>query len=261
MGLKLTEPASGQPMPNSVTNRGLPNPLGGARPIQAVLFDLDGTLYRQPTMRLLMAIELISLPLSAPWRFSKRLKALRTYRQAQERLRDSTEGLNGSLASAQLELAASATGLTKPEVQQLVENWMQRRPLKYLRFCRAKGLDLLLNFLDSRGVRMGVFSDYPAAAKLAALGVGGRFSPVLCASDADINAFKPHPRGFLRACETWGLSPADVLMVGDRPEVDAAGAAAAGMPCVIIGNPSGQRQQFLALPSLERLHRVLDPRA
>ena len=71
MGLKLTEPASGQPVPHSVMNRGLPNPLGGARPIQAVLFDLDGTLYRQPTMRLLMAIELTSLPLSAPWRFAK----------------------------------------------------------------------------------------------------------------------------------------------------------------------------------------------
>lgn len=261
MGLKLSEPAPWQLMPNFVMNRGLPNPLGGVRPIQGVLFDLDGTLYRQPPMRLLMALELSSLPLSGPLRFSQRLDALRRYRQAQERLRDSTEGLHGSLATAQLELAAAAARLPKLEVQELVETWMQRRPLKYLRFCRAKGLDPLLDFLDSRQVAVGVFSDYPAAAKLEALGLGRRFSPVLCASDADINAFKPHPRGFLRACETWGLSPADVLMVGDRPEVDAAGAAAAGMPCVIIGKPSRQRQPFLTLPSLERLHRVLDPRA
>jgi phosphoglycolate phosphatase/putative hydrolase of the HAD superfamily len=94
----------------------LPNPLGGPRPIRAVLFDLDGTLYRQPPMRLLMALELSSLPLSAPRRFSKRLHALRLYRQAQERLRDSTEGLRGSLASAQLELAANGAELPTLEV-------------------------------------------------------------------------------------------------------------------------------------------------
>ncbi|MNC97295.1 hypothetical protein D3C83_149080 [compost metagenome] len=52
-------------------------------------------------------------------------------------------------------------------------------------------------------------------------------------------------------------------MVGDRPDVDAAGAHAAGMPCVIIGG--GRRAarghaSYLALPSLERLTRVLDDR-
>jgi putative hydrolase of the HAD superfamily len=50
-----------------------------------------------------------------------------------------------------------------------------------------------------------------------------------------VNAFKPHPRGFLAACEGWGWSPHEVVYVGDRCEVDAMGAAAAGMPCVIIG--------------------------
>ena len=112
---------------------------------------------------------------------------------------------------------------------------MLNRPLKYLQFCRAVGLDGLLAELDRLGVRTGVLSDYPAEAKLRALGLEGRFSPVLCATDPEIGAFKPSPRGFLRACAVWNLPPRDVLFVGDRVDVDAAGAAAAGMRCVIIG--------------------------
>ncbi len=50
-------------------------------------------------------------------------------------------------------------------------------------------------------------------------------------------------------------------MVGDRADVDAAGAAAAGMPCVIIGRSPASpadRPAFVVLPSLERLRHVLD---
>jgi FMN phosphatase YigB (HAD superfamily) len=84
---------------------------------------------------------------------------------------------------------------------------------------------------------------------------------VLCTTDPAIAALKPNPRGFLRACEVWRIDPADVLMVGDRADVDAAGAAAAGMPCVIIGRGEGAGSaQFgqLMLPSIERLRGVLD---
>ena len=110
---------------------------------------------------------------------------------------------------------------------------------------------------------MGVFSDYPAAAKLRALELVRHFSIVVCATDPDVGALKPHPRGFLCASARWQLDPAEVLFVGDRIDVDATGAAAAGMPCVIIGaqprvaTPTGT---FIVLPTLERLRDVLDDR-
>jgi len=76
---------------------------------------------------------------------------------------------------------------------------------------------------------------------------------------------KPSPRGFLRAAERWQIDPSEILVVGDRAEVDAQGAVAAGMPCVIIGgssnsvvNPVFANGGFLVLPSLERLRCVLD---
>lgn len=217
--------------------------------IRAVLFDLDGTLYRQRPLRALMAMELMTLPFTAPLLASRRLKALRAYRGAQESLRR-----HASPASAkdQILIAATASGLPVEDVDALVTEWMLQRPLKYLQYCRAPGLPPFLDRLEAQGVLAGVLSDYPAEAKLDALRLANRFSPVLCSTDPEVGAFKPSPRGYLRACEIWNLSPAEVLFVGDRPDVDAAGAAAAGMPCVIMGSA--------AFPSFERLGRVFDGR-
>ena len=67
-----------------------------------------------------------------------------------------------------------------------------------------------------RGIKLGVFSDYPAQEKLKALGLDSYVRLVLCSTDKEINAFKPHPRGYLRACEQWGLQPQEVLYIGDR---------------------------------------------
>jgi len=225
--------------------------------VHAVLFDLDGTLYRQARLRSLMALELVTLALNGPRKASRRLRALRAYRAAQEHLR---QGDTGVSQATQLAAAARASGLPVAEVETLVAEWMMKRPLKYLQFCRAVGLEGLLAELDRLGVRTGVLSDYPAEAKLRALGLEGRFSPVLCATDPEIGAFKPSPRGFLRACAVWNLPPRDVLFVGDRVDVDAAGAAAAGMRCVIIGRQRSRAagSTYSVLPSFERLRRVFD---
>jgi HAD superfamily hydrolase (TIGR01549 family) len=145
------------------------------------------------------------------------------------------------------------------QVEAIVAEWMMERPLKHLPRCRAEGLVSLLDFLSRRGIKTGVFSDYPPNLKLQALGIGGRFSVVLCSTDPEIGMFKPHPRGFLVARARWQVDSSEVLVVGDRPDADAAGAAAAGMPCVIIGKPRPNRSRdFVSLPSLERLRDVLD---
>lgn len=231
--------------------------------VHAVLFDLDGTLYRQRPLRSLMALELARMPLEGLVKAPRRWRALGAFRAAQERLRESAHSATfDDPTRAQLAVAAAASGLPVAEVEALVDDWMTTRPLKYLRFCRAPGLDPLLALLERAGVAAGVLSDYPAGAKLQALGLDGRFSPVLSAGDPEIAAFKPNPRGFLRACRLWGLPPSSVLVVGDRAEVDAAGAAAAGMPCAIVTRRRpAPHARYLAVSSLEKLSRVLDRRA
>ena len=236
---------------------GLQNPLDPTRRIRAVLFDLDGTLYQQPRMRALMAMELALSFATRPLSARRRVRTLSAYRKAQEALRSSGGG--DVSPKTQLEFAAARSGVPVHEVSTLVNEWMFERPLKHLPSCRAEGLFELLSLLEQTGIPLGVLSDYPADAKLRALGVEGRFSVVLCSSDPEVGALKPDPRGFLRAAERWQTDAADVLVVGDRLEVDGHGAVAAGMPCVIIGKPaSASTSGVLFLPTLERLRCVLD---
>ena len=142
-------------------------------------------------------------------------------------------------------------------MRRAVDEWIYRRPLKYLRLVRRRGLIPLLEGLRDRGIHRGVFSDYPAADKLEALGVAGHFDLAISAIDRDVAAFKPAPRGFLVACERWHLTPQDVLYVGDRPDVDLAGATAAGMRCAIVGR-SGRSADGWMVRNFEELKRVID---
>jgi HAD superfamily hydrolase (TIGR01549 family) len=232
------------------------NPVDRTGRIRGVLFDLDGTLYRQPPLRLAMTAELATLPLRRPFSFSTEIKALKSYRRAHEALRS---GGFTNVARNQIEMAAQSSRLSTERVEQLVREWMHERPLKYLRFVKARGLTALLRWLASRNIRLGVLSDYPAEAKLRALGHQGAFDPILCSTAPEIDALKPDPKGFLYACNKWNLPPSEILMVGDRSEVDGRGAAAAGMPCVVVGKRTEPaNDKFIWIPSLERLRDALD---
>jgi HAD superfamily hydrolase (TIGR01549 family) len=156
-------------------------------------------------------------------------------------------------------MTAERAGMERAALERTIEEWISRRPLRYLRAARRPGLLSLLAFLDARGIAAGVFSDYPVASKLEALGVAQRFSVALAATDPEINAFKPHPRGFLRACELLRLAPEEVLYVGDRADTDHAGAVAAGLASVVLGRraPAGVPR----VPSLFALARRLAFRA
>ncbi len=205
-----------------------------ARPVRGVLFDVDGTLYHQTALRAFMALELAAAPILRRSLVVARrdLWALRAFRRAREELRGSQ--CKAPLERLQFERGAKRAQLDARALESIVVEWIFERPLKYMHLCRRRGLAALLDHLESLAIRAGAFSDYPVRAKLEALGVAERMSAALCATDREINAFKPHPQGFARACKIWGLEPGEVLYVGDRPGVDAAGAANAGMPCAIL---------------------------
>src|SRR5205823_9772388 len=92
---------------------------------------------------------------------------------------------------------ARCLGLPREDVERTIVEWMFRRPLKYLRYCRRRGLVAFLSRLRRDGIAAGVLSDYPVRDKLAALGVCDRFSIAICTTDPEVNALKPHPAGFL----------------------------------------------------------------
>ena len=69
---------------------GVRNPMNATQRVRAVLFDLDGTLYRQKPMRALMALELATLAFRRPLQAPVSWRVLAEFRKAQEQLRGET---------------------------------------------------------------------------------------------------------------------------------------------------------------------------
>jgi putative hydrolase of the HAD superfamily len=67
----------------------------------------------------------------------------------------------------------------------------------------------------------------PQRAKLAAIGLGERFPVVVASGEAGVA--KPEAEIFALACERLGVEPVQAAHVGDRLDLDAEGAAAAGL--------------------------------
>jgi len=222
---------------------------------RALLLDLDGTLYPLGAVRRRMALELMGAWAASTLRGApltglqtiRRLKAFRAMREDLRALGRSEEPLQ----ALQYSHPARALGMGVQELETLVVEWMHERPLKHLRALHLPDLRPFMEGARSAGVRLGVFSDYGPGAKLEALGVRDLVDLELAATDAEVNAFKPHPAGFTRACEMWSLGPQEVLFVGDRDELDGEGARAAGMGLCILapGAPESSASAPNGLPN------------
>ena len=176
------------------------------------------------------------------------MRVLAAYRAAQEELR--AGGWVGDIASAQIDVATERTGVPGERVGALVAEWMDTRPLDLVTSHARAGLVAMLDALRERAMRLGIVSDYPATAKLAALGIADRFDTVITAGDPRVQAFKPDPRGLMVALKDLGLQSSEAIYVGDRIDVDARAASAAGMTSVLIAD----RQQ----PSTDRVAWISD---
>jgi HAD superfamily hydrolase (TIGR01509 family) len=226
--------------------------------LTTIVFDVDGTLYRQGPLRRVMLLKLLGHVISSPGASVDTLRALRAYRRAQEVLR--SREVEGAIAAAQLRLASKDSGLPEQAVGTIVARWMDREPLARLEALVQPALRTLLGTARRRGLRLGVLSDYPAAAKLDAMRLTEFFDVIITAQDATVNRFKPHPAGLLQALTRLGAEPNQALYVGDRDDVDGAAARAAGVPCIIVGerrvpNVAGST----TVGDYEELHAMLFP--
>ena len=226
------------------------------RELKAIVFDVDGTLYRQGTLRRAMLIRLLAAYAGHPANGWKTFSALRAYRHAQEQLRGDT---SGDVADAQIRLTCQRTNIDRHSVVACVDRWMQQEPLAFLPKCIQPGLLPFLQACRARGLRLGAISDYPADAKLLALGIADFFDVSLCAQAPEIDVFKPDPRGLRVALERLGAKPLNSLYVGDRMDVDAAAADAAGVSCAILTRPRASHvsSAHVEFASFDHLHGLI----
>jgi phosphoglycolate phosphatase len=194
--------------------------------IDLVVFDVDGTLYDQRQLRIGMLRQLIVHTLHT--RSLDTLLILRTFRRVREAL---GEQAGADFMTAQYAQTASRHHTTPAAVQVLTDEWMERRPLPLLAACRYAHVAEVFAGLRAAGKRVAAFSDYPATAKLAALGL--QADVVVCATDAGITRLKPDPAGLLSILRQTGVAPERALMVGDRFDRDAVAADRAGVRALI----------------------------
>jgi putative hydrolase of the HAD superfamily len=103
----------------------------------------------------------------------------------------------------------------------------------------------------------------PQRAKLEAIGLAERF-PLIVAS-GEVGVAKPDPAIFVLACERLGVEPAEAAHVGDRLDLDAHGAAAAGLRGIWLARPGVSAPAPTAatgiatISTLHELPAVLDP--
>ena len=188
--------------------------------MRAVLFDLDGTLMDHDAARdAAIAAHLPEPALAGEWR---RLEAIHYDAYAaghcsfQEQRRRRVRGIHAAMGQAE-------------PADDACDGWFAA----YLEHYRAgwSAFDDVAPALVALGdVRLGIVTNgegEPQRAKLAAIGLTDRF-PVFVAS-ADVGMRKPDAEIFLHACEQLGTEPEETAHVGDRLDLDAQGAAAAGL--------------------------------
>ncbi len=203
--------------------------------LRALIVDVDGTLYMQRPVRTAVAWRLLKAYATRPREGTSTLRALRAYRRAQEALREPRSPISGDLAAAQVRLASQMTGEDGAFVGACLARWMHQEPLDLVARARREALCEFLQAVKHHQLSLGVFSDYPAMSKLEALGVARCFDVVVTAQDPELQKFKPSPRGLEVTLQRLGVTPAQALYVGDRPDTDGLAAKWAGVSCVIIG--------------------------
>lgn len=195
--------------------------------ISCVIFDLDGTLYDQSKMCRRMFIKLLSHYFIRPGQW-KDLVILWKFRRNRENMRFD---LVTDLDKIQYTQVSQALDVSYGRVVELVEKWILTKPLEYLKECRFVGVKEFFQNLRAHGKLIGIFSEYPVADKLSALELFA--DAYVCATDKEVDRFKPDPKGLKLILTKLEKSPTDCLYIGNREKLDGVCAKSLSMEYLI----------------------------
>jgi putative hydrolase of the HAD superfamily len=171
---------------------------------------------------------------------------------------------NGYNVDRAADLNAHQAWLVSPGVDAIAAHWDRH----FVACTQAReGLTTTIDALAQAGVQLGVITNGATAKqrrKLEMLELWNRLGAVLISED--FGAAKPDARIFHAAAQRLGVDPSECVFVGDNPQKDVLGAAAAGMRAVWFratvpwpeGLPPAQESvrslaEVLDLPGLDRL--------
>ncbi|MEU6878228.1 HAD family hydrolase [Streptomyces sp. NPDC046712] len=149
----------------------------------------------------------------------------------------------------------AAPGLTDAEADDWFERYIAHYEAAWELFPDALPvLDVLAR--DYRHAVLSNSSIHNQDRKLRVLGVRDRFEAVVCA--AELGFAKPAAEAFHAACAALGLAPEEVAYVGDQPDIDARGAAEAGLSGIWLDRAgTGGRPELTRITDLHQLPGLL----
>lgn len=225
--------------------------------IKGVLLDIDGTMYDQSQLRNRMLREIVKENIKKPIYLLVLLKWLYIFRKERETLRFSNINCH-PLITRQYSLIHEKYRVDEEFIKKIVDEWVLTKPLPFLHLYVKTGLSAFLEYCSEKSIRIGVYSDYPTQKKIQALGCTKYCELFLESTSPEINAFKPSPNGLLLACRIWDIDPAQLLYIGDRPEVDTLAARNVGCQFVLMGNAQNKTyhcaSDFKELTNLFNIH-------
>ncbi len=212
--------------------------------IQAVFFDLDGTLrHNLPSGGEVFANYAAQLGLHI--RDEDRLRAARwehfywassiDLKEDLEKYREENGGFWRNYSHRQL----VALGASAPQAQQLASNVSAYMEESYQpQSIVPDDVRRLLPALQNAGYKLAVISnrDKPYQQEIETLGLAPYFAFSL--AGGEINSFKPEPEIFIHACERAEVTPSQAVYVGDNYFADVAGSRRAGLQPVLY-DPRG----------------------
>jgi len=193
--------------------------------IQAVAFDLDGTLY--PNYRLYS--RLLPQLILHPFFYAAFMRARRRLHSGQNESPEQTSSFYVRQASIMAELLGTTVNQTERMLERLVYGHWGKffSGIKIFPWLKET-----LLALKGAGFRLAVLSDLPPVQKLSLLGLEGIFDAVL--SSEETGALKPSGVPFAALSRALNIDPGKIIYVGNSLRFDVEGAKSAGMKAALI---------------------------
>ena len=197
------------------------------------VFDVDGTLYYQNKLRLIMGKRLLMYYLLHPLKF-KDLIIIKNFRSLRENAKD-TNGL--------FDITAKKCNVSVSRVNEVIKKWIYENPIDALTASKDDTLLAIIDKLKANGKTMAIWSDYEADDKLKALKLSTDY--VYTAEQERVGELKPSPKGLNLIMSDLNVPKDKTIMIGDRMVKDGEAAKKAGCDYLILSKSKKKREEQL----------------
>ena len=197
------------------------------------VFDVDGTLYYQNKLRLIMGKRLLMYYLLHPLKF-KDLIIIKNFRSLRENAKD-TNGL--------FDITAKKCNVSVSLVNEVIKKWIYENPIDALIASKDDTLLAIIDKLKANGKTVAIWSDYEADDKLKALQLSTDY--VYTAEQERVGELKPSPKGLNLIMSDLNVPKDKTIMIGDRMVKDGEAAKKAGCDYLILSKSKKKREEQL----------------